>query len=227
MLVRADLDLPHRAGARCVRCLSRTGNSLSQHDRATHVLAGEIILPAVADIDQPAAHSFGRRRSREGVRDAGQSLIVHVHPRATRQADIGIVMQQLRPITELVQPRLDIPQAGQFVRRARQLHPAGEFLHVSHQDGPIDGIAYCAAEWIGHRVASCLPECRAACRPYRAKASGWRQRRHNDTARSRLARSLAPGHRKAGRPRLQHEAATRGSNTRLQHAKEGPRHAIR
>ena len=48
MLMRADLDLPHRAGARRVRSLTRTGNSLGQHDRAAHIVLGKVLRRAVA-----------------------------------------------------------------------------------------------------------------------------------------------------------------------------------
>ena len=139
--MRADLHLAHRAGTRGARGLAGAGDALGQHDRAAQVAPGEIRLVAVADIDQPSGHAIRRRTAREGVRDAGERLVVHIDPRLARQADIGVVHDELGAVAVLVELRLEVPQALQFVRRAGQLHPAGEFLHVAHQDRAIDRLA--------------------------------------------------------------------------------------
>ena len=141
MLVRADLHLTHGTGVRGVRRLARTGDALHQHDRAAQVAPGEIGCVAIADIDQPSRHAIGRRATREGMRDAGQRMVVHIDTRLARQADIGVVHDQPGPVAVLVQLGLKIAEALQLIRCAGQLHPACKFPHVPHEDRAVDGLA--------------------------------------------------------------------------------------
>ena len=156
MLVRADLHLTHRAGARGACCLAGTGDALRQHDRATQIATGEVGFVAVADIDQTSGHAIRRRAAREGMRDAGQRMVVHIDARLARQADIGVVHDQLRAVAVLVEPRLEVAQALQLVRSAGQLHPARQLLHMSHQDRAIDRLAQRTTNRIAHGLS---PSC--------------------------------------------------------------------
>ena len=171
MLVRADLHLAHRAGMRRARGLAGAGDAFRQHDRAAQVASGEVGCVAVADIDQPSGHALRRRTAREGMRDAGERLVVHIDARLAGQADIGVVHDEVGAVAVFVELRLEVAQALQLIRRAGQLHPAGEFLHVAHQDGAVDGLAQRTAHCIAHRPSPSRCAWREACRAWRAMAS--------------------------------------------------------
>jgi hypothetical protein len=145
MLVRTDMKLAGCPGPCRARRHGRVGDALDQQDRAAkpgHRLLrlGEIGRAAVAEIDQRPAQAARRRRTREGMRDGGELPPVGAHPGRPREADIGVMAEQRRPIAETVELGLDIAHALQFGRRARQFHMPGERLAMRHQPTGIHSI---------------------------------------------------------------------------------------
>jgi hypothetical protein len=88
------------------------------------------------------------------MRDAVQRVVIHVDACLAGQADIGVVHDQPGAIAILVEFVLEISEALQFIGCAGQLHPAGELLHMPHQDRSIDGFAQRVAHCISHGIFS-------------------------------------------------------------------------
>ena len=147
MLVRTDVRLPDRAGVRRAPRHRWCRNAIDQHDAATHIAAGEVGFSTGGDMHQPAAHAVGRG-ARERMRDAAQRLVVRLHQRPAGQADIGVVLQQLRAKAKAVELCLHVAHAVRLAGRAGQLLPLGEGVDVAHQRAAVDRLA----QRLNHRV---------------------------------------------------------------------------
>ena len=103
MLVRTDMDLAERAGAARAQARGRSGEPLEQHDPALNIGSGEILVRALAEVNDEAGEAAVRRASRERMRDAARGLARDLDQGATRQADIGVVLDQARDVPVPVQ----------------------------------------------------------------------------------------------------------------------------
>jgi hypothetical protein len=130
VLVRADVKLPGRARERGTPRHRRIGDPFHENDAAAHVLASKARLVASADIDQFRVQAGLRRGPRERMGDAGEFLIGGAHGSRTRQADEGVMQDEVRREPVSLHLGFDIFQTFELLGRAGVLGPAVEHFEV-------------------------------------------------------------------------------------------------
>ena len=122
VLVRADVHLSDRTGERGVAAGAGIGHAVQQDDLSTNINCGKVITATVPGIDDRTVQPTRRRGSGEGVRDAIGCVGLDLDFRSSRQADVGVMQDQVGLVTISVERGLQIAEALQLLRRARQLH---------------------------------------------------------------------------------------------------------
>src|SRR3954451_10421158 len=140
---RADVDLADGAGLRGAQGRGRVGNVFQEYNFALGVDCREVGRRTGPRINQGATHAFRRGRAREGMRDAVGPLAADLDLDASsaRQADIGVVQDELGAPAVPVEAGLQVAEAFTLLRGPRQLDPPGELLKMAHHRGCIDGRA--------------------------------------------------------------------------------------
>ena len=112
----------------------RRRDPVDENGGATSVDGGVARLVAGADVDQ--ARLKPARGPRERVRDAAVLASQRLETRGAGEADVRVVLQQLRAVAGRAELALDVAQALQLLGRARMLAPARELGDVRHQAFP-------------------------------------------------------------------------------------------
>src|SRR5262249_27918636 len=132
IFARAEMDLADRAsGAGTLR--HRGGRDTVEQNDLPGNIAREVCRCAHARGDGCSARSFRRRRARERLRDAGETLTGNLDMSRARQADIGVMQYQLGLVAVGVERRLDVIETYELGWCSRMLGPARKFSQMGHQ----------------------------------------------------------------------------------------------
>src|SRR4051794_34087681 len=85
--------------------------------------------------------------------DAFRRLRTDLNASPTREADVGVVLDELGLEAVGVKAALEISEAIPLLLGPRQLHAAGEFLQMPHHGGGVDTVTQGLDHRIGHHAS--------------------------------------------------------------------------